>query len=92
LKLKYVKYLEEQLGIERELEWNNVASTELQNLRLPPKWRLFDVLSLVREVYNSPDIMKSKTNSYKKTQFVLQSMLKSIFPREGTFIEIIFYI
>jgi hypothetical protein len=47
--------------------------------------RLVDVISLVREVYQSLNILKYKTNSYKKSQLKLKSMLKRIFSTEGNY-------
>jgi hypothetical protein len=44
--------------------------------------RIQEVLELAREVYKSGKI-KSKVASSKKTQKVLKTMLKTIFPQEG---------
>jgi hypothetical protein len=85
------------LGIVQESDWLNVTKERLKDVRLPPQWtyvlfqmsicsfviRLTDVLYLVQEVYQSSKIPKSKSASYKKAQFTLKSMLKTIFPREG---------
>lgn len=98
-RVEFVKYLEKQLNIQNENEWNNVSASQLQDIRLPPKWkyvsyffihsniqiRLKDVLTLVREVYTTSSILKYKTANYKKGQFSLQTMLKTIFPSEGIF-------
>lgn len=46
-------------------------------------FRLSDVWNLVREVYQSEVIVKSKSALYKKSQHLLHSMLKKMFPQEG---------
>ncbi len=42
-----------------------------------------DVMSLVREVRPSVDIIKDKSNAYKKAQSYLKSALKELVPQEG---------
>jgi hypothetical protein len=38
-KLAYVKYLESQLGIENQEQWNTVSFLNLQKVKTPPSWK-----------------------------------------------------
>ena len=42
-----------------------------------------NVMELVREVYQVPIAGAARSSSYKKTQFSLKSLLKSMFPSLG---------
>jgi hypothetical protein len=97
----FVKNIESQLKIS-EMQWNEVTQEDLNVIKLPPNWkyakeneqililfRLQDVISLVREVYQSSSLSKSKSLSFRKSQFVLKTMLKSMFPNEGNIVLLI---
>ena len=81
-KIEYVNYLEKQLGITHQEQWNTVLSSQVRKLKLPPNWDFNDVVSLVRDVYKS-ELIKLKSAAYKKTQAVLKTSLKTLFPKEG---------
>ena len=70
----------------------------MYGIKLPPHWmylynnvycykltyfRLTDVTSFVREVYQSTIIVKSRSGAYKKAQSNLKLVLKSLFPNDG---------
>ena len=38
-RLKYVKFLEEQLGIEKPEQWENVSRFALKKVKMPYSWR-----------------------------------------------------
>ena len=73
------------MGIVNEDGWKDVDFKALiqQQVRLPLDWKLVDLLTLVKEVYNSSTIIKSKNVSFKKSQAMLRNMFKTIFPKEG---------
>jgi hypothetical protein len=45
--------------------------------------RLHEVLELVREVYQAPLVGKERSSANKKSQHLLKSLLKNIFPSAG---------
>ena len=70
------------MKIKNESDWNNINQEDLQGIKLPPYWRLSNLLELVRDVYKSNT--KSNALNNRKSQFLLKSMLSTMFPNEGT--------
>ena len=85
MRREYVKYLEKELKIENEMGWKEVKTSDLIGIKLPPNWKLRDVLTLVSETLQSPKI---RTASYKKSQSILKSMFPTLFPEHGFSIKL----
>lgn len=96
--------MEEEFDIKEENEWTKITKERLKEVIIPPNWKyeltkynfkllfsLADVLYLVREVKQTNVILKSKSASYKKAQFIIKSFLRKLFPQEGNNIYIIYF-
>ena len=85
---KVVEWAGKQLGIKDMDDWYKVSRYEIMRLgcEVPLSELLFIAYPHVKWEFHS----KSKANYYKKTQFLLKTMLKSIFPKDGNNKQLLF--
>jgi hypothetical protein len=81
-KRHFIEWAGKQLGVKELSDWHNVTSKDMMNLDC----KAIPLHTLLSSVY--PDFQwqfgyKSKSPFYKKTQHLLKSMLKTLFPQEG---------
>jgi hypothetical protein len=84
-KRKFIEWAGKQLGIKHINDWNVVSTKDIRELGNVEKLELSlpQLLSSVYPEHNWLFDLKSKSPFYKKTQHMLKTCLKKMFPQEG---------
>ena len=82
-KRKFLEWAGKELGIKELSDWYKVSTKEIQRLGGSHDMPLAQLLTAAYPEFNWGFNLKSKTPYYKKTQSLLKSMLKKMFPQDG---------